>query len=107
MERRVVFSGWVFPALLLMPHLAVTIVFFFWPSGQAILQSVQRGDAFGLSTRFVGLDNFAAVLADPSYLVAVEITFLFSLAVAIPALPPRLVLAAMTDAGVAGHTPHK
>ena len=70
MERRVVFPGWLFPALLLGPQLAVTFVFFFWPAGQAMLQSVQRGDAFGLSTRFVGLENFAAVLADPFYLAS-------------------------------------
>jgi len=55
MERRVIFSGWVCPAVLLMPQLAVTIVFFFWPAGQAVLQSLRGGDAFGLETRFVGL----------------------------------------------------
>src|SRR5438128_2037987 len=35
MERRVVFSGWLFPALLLLPQLAVTLVFFFWPAAPA------------------------------------------------------------------------
>src|SRR5713101_8442381 len=35
MERRVVFSGWLLPALLLAPQLAVTLVFFFWPAAQA------------------------------------------------------------------------
>ena len=47
MERRVIFSGWLFPALLLMPQLAVTLIFFFWPAAQAVLQSVRREDAFG------------------------------------------------------------
>ena len=42
MERRVVFAGRLFPVLLLMPQLAVTIVFFFWPAAQALLQSVLR-----------------------------------------------------------------
>ena len=74
MERRVVFSGRLFPALLLMPQLAVTIVFFFWPAAQAILQSVLRQDAFGLSTRFVGGANFTAIFADPYYLASVEVT---------------------------------
>src|SRR5260370_757138 len=73
MERRVIFSGWVCPAVLLLPQLAVTIVFFFWPAGQAILQSLKGGDAFGLATRFVGLDNFAALFADPDYLAAFAI----------------------------------
>ena len=44
MERRVVFPGWLSPALLLGPQLTVTFVFFFWLAAQAILQSVRRGD---------------------------------------------------------------
>jgi sn-glycerol 3-phosphate transport system permease protein len=102
MERRVVFSGWVFPIFLLVPQLAVTFLFFFWPAGQAILQSMQGGDAFGLSTRFVGLENFAAVLADPTYLASVEVTVIFSFAVALLALAPGLLFAVMADKVVRG-----
>src|SRR6202047_2142160 len=102
MERRVVFPGWLFPVLLLGPQLAVTFVFFFWPAGQAVLQSVQRGDAFGLSTRFAGLENFASVLGDPLYLASVEVTAVFSLAVAVLALAPGLLFAVMADKVVRG-----
>src|SRR6202040_3773712 len=91
MERRVVFSGWLFPVLLLLPQLAVTVVFFFWPAAQAILQSVRREDAFGLSTRFVAAENFTAVLGDPFYLASAEITVLFSIAVAGLALASGLL----------------
>jgi sn-glycerol 3-phosphate transport system permease protein len=82
MERRVIFDGWLFPVLLLLPQLAVTAIFFFWPAAQALLQSVERQDAFGLSTRFVGWANFAAIFADPSYLASVEVSFIFGIAVA-------------------------
>jgi sn-glycerol 3-phosphate transport system permease protein len=102
MERRTVFSGKLLPALLLGPQLAVTFVFFFWPAGQAILQSVQRGDAFGLSTRFAGFENFTTVLADPSYIASVEVTSVFGLAVAFLALAPGLLLAVMADKVVRG-----
>ena len=102
MERRVIFSGWLLPALLLVPQLAVTLVFFFWPAAQAILQSVQREDAFGLSTVFVGLDNFAALFADPDYLGSFAITAVFSAAVALLALAPGLLLAVMADRVVRG-----
>jgi sn-glycerol 3-phosphate transport system permease protein len=102
MERRVVFPEWLFPLLLLAPQLAVTFVFFFWPAGQALLQSVQRGDAFGLSTRFVGLENFAAELTDPFYLASVEVTLVFSLAVAALALAAGLLFAVMADQIVRG-----
>ena len=100
------FPGWLFPVLLLAPQLAVTFVFF-WPAGQAILQSVQRGHAFGLSTRFVGLENFAAVLADPFYLASVEITAVFSLAVAVLALASGLLFAVMADKVVRGAAVYK
>ncbi|MBV8776819.1 MAG: sn-glycerol-3-phosphate ABC transporter permease UgpA [Alphaproteobacteria bacterium] len=102
MERRVVFAGWLFPAVLLLPQLAVTAVFFFWPAGQAIVQSVQGGDAFGLSTRFVGWDNFAALFADRNYVFAFGVTAFFSLAVALLALAPGLLFAVMADRVVRG-----
>jgi sn-glycerol 3-phosphate transport system permease protein len=102
MDRRVVFSGWLFPAVLLLPQLAVTVIFFFWPAGQAIVQSVQGGDAFGLTTRFVGWDNFVAVFADPNYIFSFGVTALFSAAVAILALAPGLLFAVMADRVVRG-----
>jgi sn-glycerol 3-phosphate transport system permease protein len=102
MERRVVFSGWLCPAILLAPQLAITIVFFFWPAAQAILQSLRGGDAFGLATRFVGGDNFASLFADPDYLASFAITAFFSFAVALLALAPGLLLAVMVDRVVRG-----
>jgi sn-glycerol 3-phosphate transport system permease protein len=102
MERRVVFAGWLFPAVLLTPQLAVTLVFFFWPAGQAIWQSLERQDPFGLSTVFIGGDNFAALFADPDYLASFSITAFFSFAVALLALAPGLLLAVMVDRAVRG-----
>jgi len=102
LERRVVFPGWLCPALLLTPQLAVTLVFFFWPAGQAIVQALVRQDAFGLTTRFVGLENFAALFADPAYLASFGRTALFSIAVAVLALAPGLLFAAMADRIVRG-----
>jgi sn-glycerol 3-phosphate transport system permease protein len=107
MEHRVVFAGRLFPALLLMPQLTVTIVFFFWPAAQAVVQSVLRQDAFGLSTRFVGGANFTAIFADPSYLASVEVGFVFSFAVAVLALAPGLLFAVMADRVVRGATFYK
>jgi len=107
MERRVIFSGWLFPAALLLPQLTVTLVFFFWPAAQAIRQSVERQDAFGLSTVFVGFDNFLALFADPDYLASFATTALFSAAVALLALAPGLLLAVMADRVVRGAAIYK
>jgi sn-glycerol 3-phosphate transport system permease protein len=47
------------------PQLLIIGIFFFWPAGQAVLQSFQMEDAFGMSTEWVGLDNFRQLFADP------------------------------------------
>jgi len=58
MEKRVTFRGWLLPLLLIAPQVAVSAVFFFYPAGQAIWQSLFVADPFGLSSQFVGLSNF-------------------------------------------------
>jgi sn-glycerol 3-phosphate transport system permease protein len=107
LDRRVVFSGWLLPVVLLLPQLAVTVIFFFLPAGKAIVQSVQGGDAFGLSIRFVGWENFATLIADRNYLSSFAVTAVFSVAVAILALAPGLLLAVMADRVVRGATFYK
>ncbi len=102
MERRVIFSGWLCPGLLVLPQILVTIVFFFWPAAQAIVQSLEGGDAFGLATRFVGAANFAALFADPDYLASFAVTAFFSAAVGLLALLPGLLFAVMADRVVRG-----
>ena len=107
MERRVIFGGWVCPAILLVPQMAVTLVFFFWPAGQAVVQAFLRGDAFGLSEHFSGAANFTDLIADPNYLASFGVTALFSFSVAILALAPGLLLAVMADRVVRGATLYK
>jgi sn-glycerol 3-phosphate transport system permease protein len=107
MQRRVVFGGKLLPYLLLAPQVAVTLVFFFWPAGQAIWQSTHREDPFGLSSQFVGLDNFAAILAEPSYVNSLAVTAVFSVAVTVLAIVPSLLLAVMADRIIRGATVYK
>ncbi len=58
MEKKVRFNSNWLPWLLITPQMLVVLVFFFWPAGRAIYQSVLNQDAFGTSTEFVGLENF-------------------------------------------------
>jgi len=97
MERRVVFDGKLLPYLLVAPQLAITLVFFFWPAAEAVYFSTQSQDAFGISTMFVGFENFTAVFADPDYLHAFQVTAIFSVAVTALAMLPALLLAVMAD----------
>ena len=63
-EKRALFHSCWLPYALLLPQVIVTLVFFFWPAGQALLQSMQVQDAFGTSTQFVGFDNFTRAVQD-------------------------------------------
>ena len=102
MEKRVFFrSSWL-PWLLLLPQMAVILVFFFWPAAQAILQSLQQQDAFGTSVEFVGLANFRQLLDDPSYVESFKTTAFFSVMVAGIGISLSLVLAVFADRIVRG-----
>ena len=102
MEKRVVFrSSWL-PWLLLLPQMAVILVFFFWPAAQAILQSLQQQDPFGTSVEFVGLANFRQLLDDPSYVESFKTTAFFSVMVAGIGISLSLVLAVFADRIVRG-----
>jgi len=101
-DRRAIFGNRVLPYLLVAPQLAVTLMFFFWPAGQVIYQSVLREDAFGLSSRFVWLDNFKDVLSDEFYLNSLGVTAIFSSSVAVLSLASALALAVLANSVVRG-----
>ncbi|WP_119169384.1 sn-glycerol-3-phosphate ABC transporter permease UgpA [Algihabitans albus] len=107
MEKRVVFRHAWLPYLLLLPQLAITLVFFIWPASQALYQSVLRQDPFGLRTSFVGLENFARLFRDPLYLDSFQVTIVFSLAVTALSMGLALLLAVMADRVIKGATGYK
>jgi len=102
MEKRVRFSSTWLPWALLAPQLAIIGVFFFWPAGQALLQSLQRQDAFGMSTEWIGLDNFRQLFADSTYVDSFKTTAIFSLLVATCGISISLLLAVFADRVVHG-----
>jgi sn-glycerol 3-phosphate transport system permease protein len=97
MERRTLFDGRLLPILLVLPQLALTAVFFLWPAAQAIQSSLMREDPFGLGAEFVGLDNFAALFADPLYVDTIWRTVFFCVAVSVVAMAAALLLAVFAD----------
>lgn len=106
-QKRVIFKSTWLPYALVAPQLAITLVFFFWPAGQTLIQSMQLEDAFGATTQFVGLDNFRALFNDEGYLNSVKVTIEFSAAVAVLGLSIALLLAAMADRVLRGATFYK
>ena len=107
MEKRVLFrSAWL-PWVLMAPQLAIISVFFFWPAGQALVQSFQIQDTFGFSNEWVGLENFQNLWNDPGYLASFKTTAVFSLLVAGLGIGLSLVLAIFADRIVRGALAYK
>ena len=107
MEKRVLFrSAWL-PWVLMAPQLVIISVFFFWPASQALLQSMQVQDAFGLSTEWVGFQNFLQLWDDPTYLASFKTTAWFSVLVAGLGIGISLVLAIFADRIVRGAMVYK
>jgi sn-glycerol 3-phosphate transport system permease protein len=102
MEKRVLFRSRWLPWVLIAPQMAIVLVFFFWPAGQALWQSALQQDAFGTNVEFVGLENFRRLWADTSYLASFKTTAVFSLLVAVSGLSLSLMLAVMADRVVKG-----
>ena len=106
-EKRVLFQSAWLPWALLAPQLVIIAVFFFWPAGQALLQSVQQQDAFGTSVEWVGLENFRRLFADATYFDSFRTTAIFSVLVAVSGLVISLLLAVMADRVLKGATFYK
>ena len=107
MEKRVIFRSWWLPYLLVAPQLAITVIFFFLPAGQAVWQSLLNQDPFGINVEFVGLDNFAMLMRDEHYLASFRVTAVFSVLVASFGLVISLILAVFADRALRGASVYK
>ena len=104
--KRTIFNNQLLPWLLLAPQLAITFIFFLWPAGQAIWQSFLREDAFGMSSQFVGLANFRALLRSPEYLNSIQVTAVFAVSVTIASMSIALILAVAVDRMLKAQRPY-
>jgi sn-glycerol 3-phosphate transport system permease protein len=106
-EKRVVFRSRWLPWALLAPQVFVIVAFFFWPAGQALLQSFQQSDAFGTSVEWVGLENFEHLWNDATYLASFKTTAVFSILVAVIGICVSLLLAVFADRVIKGAAVYK
>ncbi|WP_442798341.1 sn-glycerol-3-phosphate ABC transporter permease UgpA [Pantoea vagans] len=96
-SSRPVFRTSLLPYLLVLPQLLITAIFFLWPAGEALSYSLQSLDPFGISSSFVGLENFRRLFADPYYLDSFWTTIKFSGMVTVFGMVFSLLLAALVD----------
>ena len=102
MDKRVTFKGWFLPVCLLLPQIIITAVFFFYPAGQAVYQSLFIPDPFGLSMQWVGLGNFEYLLGDAYYRASFITTTVFSILVTVTSMGFALYLALLADRLIKG-----
>jgi sn-glycerol 3-phosphate transport system permease protein len=107
MEKRVRFRSPWLPYALVLPQIAVTLVFFFWPAAETLYYSVLLQDAFASKIQFVWLDNFVTLFEDSHYLASFKVTALFSALVAIAGLAVSLLLAVFADRVLRGASMYK
>jgi len=102
MEKRVTFKGIWLPLLLVLPQILITAIFFFYPAGQAIWQSLYIPDPFGLSMQWAGLGNFEYLLGDRYYRASFVTTAVFSILVTLVSMGVALYLAVLADRLIKG-----
>ncbi len=95
--KRTVFGSPVLPYLLVLPQVAITVIFFLWPAGQAVQQSFMREDPFGLKSTFVWFANYQKLFADPMYLHSLQVTAVFAISVTVVSIGSALVFAVAAD----------
>ncbi|HUM14144.1 MAG TPA: ABC transporter permease subunit [Candidatus Nitrosotalea sp.] len=101
MQRTVFRSRWL-PYVLVAPQMAVTVLFFFWPALKSLQLSLYRSSPFGDRSTFVGVENFAKLLADPDYYASVANSFLFAGGVTVLAVLGSLILAGLATQKIRG-----
>ncbi|MDB5044490.1 MAG: permease component of ABC-type sugar transporter [Deinococcus sp.] len=91
-------SVWGPVVFLLLPFLAVYLMFFVWPAIHTVVLSFTNS---GLTQTgaFVGLTNFKTLLADASFWDSLRHTAYFSLLTVIPLTAVGMILALLTQAG--------
>ncbi|MDD4050301.1 MAG: sugar ABC transporter permease [candidate division Zixibacteria bacterium] len=73
MKRPIAFSGW----LLLLPWIAIFLVFWFFPLIYSFILSLTNYRLLAADTQWVGWANYARLLADPDFLISLANTAIF------------------------------
>lgn len=102
MIKRVIFKHQILPYLLILPELLIILVFFYWPSIQAIFWSFTLEPPFGGPAQWVGLDNFRELLETEEYYSSAGVTLLFAFWTTLISMGLALILALFVDRVIRG-----
>jgi len=100
--KRTVFKNPGLPYLLVLPQVAVTLVFFVWPAWESLRLSFFRTSPFGDRTFFVGLENFRRLFTDADYYQSLVNSFVFAFGVTGLGVGLGLLVAALATQRIRG-----
>lgn len=106
MKKSVFTNPWL-PYLLLLPQMAIVLVFFIWPAFEAIKSSFYIEDPFFGNATFVGLENYIDAVSKSDYIRTALFTLWFTLAVSFGSLALGMIFAVSADRVLTGNGPYK
>lgn len=102
MERRAVYRNRVLPWLLIGPQLLLVLVFFYWPTSQALYWAFTLEQPWGGGNLWAGLDNFLYIFRDDRYWSTVLRSAFYALAATGLSMLVALTLASFVDRALKG-----
>jgi sn-glycerol 3-phosphate transport system permease protein len=101
-ERRAYYRNPILPWLLVAPQLLLVLVFFYWPTSQALYWAFTLEQPWGGGNEWVGLDNFRAVFGDNRYWSTALRSAVYALSATTLSMTIALTLALFVDRGLRG-----
>jgi sn-glycerol 3-phosphate transport system permease protein len=92
----------VLPWVLIAPQLILVLVFFYWPTAQALYWAFTLEQAWGGGNSWVGFENFNAVFSDSRYWATVGRSAFYALSATGISMCVALTLALFADRALAG-----
>jgi sn-glycerol 3-phosphate transport system permease protein len=102
LERTAYYRNRVLPWLLLAPQLLLVLVFFYWPTSQALYWAFTLEQPWGGGNTWVGLQNFASIFRDGGYWATVLRSGLYALVTTGLSMSVALILASFVDRSLKG-----
>lgn len=102
MERRAYYRNPVLPWLLVAPQLLLVLVFFYWPTSQALYWAFTLEQPWGGGNEWVGFENFSAVFGDSRYWGTALRSAVYAISATTLSMVIALTLALFVDRGLRG-----
>jgi sn-glycerol 3-phosphate transport system permease protein len=102
MERRVYYKNGGLPWLLIAPQLILVLVFFNWPTTQALYWAFTLEQPWGGGNTWVGFANFLGIFRDGQYWAMVGRSAFYAIATTAISMVIALTLAAFVDRSLKG-----